>query len=108
MRKITQQAVNAFYAEQKFSQGNTSVIDGAMYLHGNKIAFYKDNVLHISFCGWQTTTTKERINGVLQNGFIFQKKGKLYFGRIGGKKTIEIDAYKTYNVRELCNMASNS
>ena len=107
MRKITQQAVNAFYTEQRFSQGNTSVIDGAMYLHGNKIAFYKENALHISFCGWQTTTTKERINGVLQNGFVFQKKGKLYFGIASGK-SIEINADKTYKVNELCEMASHN
>ena len=45
MRKITEHAVNAFENGGKLSEGNMSVHDGLMYLHGNLIAKYNDQIL---------------------------------------------------------------
>lgn len=70
MRKITAEAVRAFYNGENYSKSNTEVkqIDWhqAMLLHWNLIAFLFDGCdLHISSAGWKTTTTKERLNGVI-------------------------------------------
>jgi len=65
MRKITRDAARALYTGQTFKQSNTRVEDGVMYLFGNPIAKLENGKLMISNAGWDTTTTKERINGVL-------------------------------------------
>lgn len=71
MRKITRDAVNAFRNKEKFNRGNMSVIPGAtlgaaMFLHGNCIAArQEDGTLYVTSAGWETVTTKERLNGLL-------------------------------------------
>jgi len=89
MRKITSQSVDAFVNGYRFNRGNTTVsVCGAtgirelyLMLHNNLIAKkeVQTNTLTISDCGWQTDTTKERLNGVLSRltfGWgLFQKKG---------------------------------
>jgi len=35
-------------------------------LHGNKIAEWRENGLHMSLAGWNTVTTRERLNGIAQ------------------------------------------
>lgn len=76
MRKVTEKAVAAFVAGQNFNSANTKVEvrDGEsfLYLHGNMIAhlFNQTNGkkgLFITTCGWETNTTKERLNGVLSS-----------------------------------------
>lgn len=52
MRKVTQQAVASFMNGYDFKSGNTQVKDGAMYLHGNKIAEWRDGELWITNAGW--------------------------------------------------------
>jgi len=77
MRKITEQAVNAFKAGGNFKGSNTIVEtrqdETFLYLHGNMIAHSytvkekegEVQKLFISTCGWESNTTKERLNGVL-------------------------------------------
>lgn len=84
MRKITKQAINAFYNAEKFSSSNTmvEVLPNVtiLKLHNNAIAYrYNDpeNTLSITNCGWFSTTTKERLNG-LKDVSISQKKGVWY------------------------------
>ena len=79
MRKITQQAVNAFYARRDFKSSNTTVTVHSgttiLYLHSNPIAWLgDDDLLTISSAGWRTATTKERLNG-LRGVSIYQKAG---------------------------------
>ena len=105
MRKITQQAVEALENGQSFFRDNTMVKDGKMYLHGSKIAYYQNGTLHISFCGYQTNTTKERINGAIPKGGIYQKKGKLYY-TIDHSKSVEVDPYLTYSLPQLIEKVS--
>lgn len=82
MRKITRQSVNAFITGQPFKGGNMLVekcdYDGAvtMKLHGNTIAHDTGQEVFITSAGWQSNTTKERLNGLLQTlntGGIHQK-----------------------------------
>lgn len=84
MRKITKQACEAFLQAKPFQKDNTKIIISngeittiKMCLHNNPIAICKLYSLSetkptglsdliLSDCGWQTTTTKERLNGLLQ------------------------------------------
>lgn len=77
MRKITIEACDAFEAREKFSKSNTHTDGDALFLHGNKIAEWRDDGLHITNAGWPTITTKERLNG-LKGVNIAQKAGIWY------------------------------
>ena len=68
-RKITKESVQAFMDRKKFNKGNMSVeVDTdvtKLKLHGNTIATIDElGVLSISNAGWQSNTTKERLNGL--------------------------------------------
>ena len=74
MRKITNDSVSAFFAARNFKRSNMEVVVEPnvtiMKLHGNSIAFrYNDpeRTLSITNCGWQSNTTKERLNGILDH-----------------------------------------
>lgn len=88
MRKITQEAVHAFYRGINFKKQNMEVVvDGYsvyMKLHNNTIAkiLFIDGdmntgILSISNAGWNTTTTRERLNG-LDGVRVTTKKGQAY------------------------------
>lgn len=79
MKKITIEASQAFWSFQDYKKSNTEVeykVWGtSLYLHGNRIAYRVGDTLYISDCGWSTTTTKERLNGVLSElGYCIQQK----------------------------------
>ena len=83
MRKITDEAVSAFLDRKPFKKSNMKVqLDfGGVWklkLHGNTIATIDEmNMLSISNAGWESNTTKERLNG-LPNVRINQKKFQWY------------------------------
>ena len=70
MRKIERQMNAAITAKVDWKCDNTEVhfCDGVsfVFLHGNKIAEVGDNFLRLFDGGWQTTTTKSRLNAILQ------------------------------------------
>ena len=70
MRIITEKSVRAFMNATPFKSGNMHVthtpFDGTrMYLHGNCIAHRDADGIFISNAGWESNTTKERLNGIL-------------------------------------------
>ena len=71
MRKITRDAVDAFFGWKSFSRGNTTVThfgnESELRLHGNMIAEKHHDKLMVSHCGWCTPTTRERLNGVVSS-----------------------------------------
>ena len=82
MRKIEQQMCAAIQANKNWSSGNTQVVTNAgvstVYLHGNKIAMVDDTTMTIFDGGWQSNTTKSRLNAILtEHGIagegVFQK-----------------------------------
>ena len=80
MRKITENAVSAFYAGAAACLGNTSIVvddSVTMCLHGNAIAKLFNGNLYITTAGWDTRTTKERLNG-LHGVRVNHVAGKLY------------------------------
>lgn len=77
MNKTTEKIVDAFLSGQAKRTGNDFTNGKQMYLFNNLIAEHKDDGLWITNAGWQTKTTKERLNA-LPNVYIQQKKGKWY------------------------------
>ena len=84
-RQITEKAVRALLLGDNFKQSNTEVKYrkyndvAVMYLFDNEIAFYSPTtkILEITTAGWNTVTTRERLNG-LPNVSVTQRKGQLY------------------------------
>ena len=71
MRKIEQQMNNAIQNNLNWQSGNTSVhfneedSVSVVRLHGNKIAEVGDTFIRLFDGGWQTNTTKSRLNAIL-------------------------------------------
>ena len=90
MRKIERQMQAAIATRTNWSKSNTSVeVDSEGFtdvrLHGNRIAQIEPNGdIILSSCGWDTVTTKSRLNAVLDvflSGCgIFQKDFTWYVG----------------------------
>ena len=84
MRKITEEAVNAFNNSLPFKKASmeVEVLPNVtiMKLHGNEIAYrYNDpeRTLSITHCGWPTRTTKDRLNSI-DGVNIYQENGKWF------------------------------
>ena len=89
MRSITKQSIKAFMNAEPFKKSNmeVEVLPNVtiLKLYGNRIAYrYNDpeRTLSITNCGWNTATTKERLNA-LPNVSIKQLRGEWY---LNGKK----------------------
>ena len=108
MRKIEQQMIDAIKSETDWKSGNTKVVnffnDGdkcvvsSVFLHGNKIAEVTDNDMTIFDGGYQSVTTKSRLNALCQEFCIagegvFQKDFAWYVrhcvGAINGKSVFK-------------------
>jgi hypothetical protein len=69
MRKITEEAIDAFMNHRRFKKRNTEVykreFTTLLILFSNTIAYrYDDGSIEITTCGWNTVTTRERLNGI--------------------------------------------
>ena len=81
MRKITRESVNALLQGRCYNKDNTRVAiveqGMALFLHGNAIALVTLNgQIKITTAGYNTKTTKERLNG-LPGVNLKTKKGQL-------------------------------
>ena len=93
MRLIEQQMNNAIRCNQNFQKDNTTVINigtkSFVYLHGNHIATVGDT-LQICDAGWQTVTTKSRLNALCNEFaygcYVFQKNYEWFLGDSDGNK----------------------
>ena len=96
MRKIEQQMNEAILNRKDFFKGNTSVEnyitetgarEAIVKLHGNHIATVGDT-LQICDAGWQTVTTKSRLNALLnefaEGCYVFQKNFDWFLGDADG------------------------
>ena len=110
MRKIESQMCAAVQSNKNWKSGNTEVtIDketntSSVYLHGNLIATVTDNDMTIYDGGWQSNTTKSRLNALcdefcIAGEGIFQKNFqwfvRQFVGKINGQsvfKNVEFDS----------------
>ncbi len=87
MRKIESEMNAAVTNRYNFAKANTTVsIDdrvASVYLHGNLIARVGDTFVQILDGGWQSVTTKSRLNALLRavtpDGGVFQKDFTWYY-----------------------------
>ena len=92
MRQITRESVNAFMTRKEFNNQNTKVstLKNKWYLklHNNIIAvLHPDNTLMITNSGWQSNTTKERLNAlqgvnIVQKNFVWYLNGAEWNGEL--------------------------
>jgi hypothetical protein len=88
MRQITSKSIDAFYNGLPFELDNTAVTIGGQYvrlfLFDNLIAYRDNTGVYLSTAGYQTNTTKERLNGLLlaldvptiyQSNFVWYRAG---------------------------------
>jgi hypothetical protein len=98
MRLIERQMNDAITNERDWHKDNTSVIniDGVseVRLHGNLIAKVADTWVELFDGGWQSNTTKSRLNAILRvhgtGEGIFQKNWKWFISTAEG--TVEFQS----------------
>ena len=90
MRKIEQQMNRAISNRTNWAGSNTTVTYNdstncsSVFLHGHNIATvdHSTNAVKVSSCGWQTVTTKSRLNAILSEVkygcSVFQKQWNWY------------------------------
>ena len=111
MRKIESQMVQAIQQNKNWSNANTSVTfdpesnTSSVYLHGNLIATVTDNDMTIYDGGWQSVTTKSRLNALcdafcIAGEGVFQKDWKWYVRKFVGQSNI---TGKVFNVDDFTN-----
>ena len=108
MRKIETQMIAAIHNNQDWSNANTRVIyspirnTSEIYLHNNLIAIIEDGDLQVFDGGYQSNTTKSRLNalcdefciageGVFQKNF--QWYVRLFVGAINGKNVYKNETF---------------
>lgn len=87
MRKIEQQMLYAIQQRKNWQLSNTQVtVHGGtivVRLHGNIIAEITSTALFLSDAGWRSSTTKSRLNAILQHyklPLVYQKQYQWYIG----------------------------
>ena len=108
MRKIETQMCAAIHNNQNWSNANTTVHFNeeenvsVVRLHGNKIAEVTDDTMTIFDGGYQSNTTKSRLNALcdefcVAGEGVFQKNYKwyvrLFVGAINGKNVFKNDTF---------------
>lgn len=95
MRQIEEMMLNAVNSRRNFASSNTSVhVDSNknvfVYLFGNCIYKIVDGVKYFTLAGWNTVTTRSRINAlgvdVCQRNYLAYRNG------------VQIDSYSWYEV----------
>ena len=94
MRKIEQQMNAAIQGNKNWSSGNTMVCTcednvSKVYLHGNHIATVDEDSVTLYDGGWQSNTTKSRLNAILkefciEGECVYQKDFKWYVDKLVG------------------------
>jgi hypothetical protein len=93
MRVIERQMNKAISTETDWKSDNTEVINiegvSFVYLYSNLIAMVGDTWLEIFDGGYQTTTTKSRLNAILQEHgsgeYVYQKNFNWFVSTINGE-----------------------
>ena len=70
MRKVTEQIKRAFEQGKSLKVGNTRTDGTSVFLHGNEIVRRDvSGLVFATLAGWNTPTTRERVNGITGMGF---------------------------------------
>ncbi len=94
MRKIEQQMIQAIKDNRDWKSSNTEVINISdvswVYLHGNHIATVYSDSVEVFDGGWQSNTTKSRLNAIcdafcISGEGIFQKNFEWFVHKFVGQ-----------------------
>ena len=107
MRKIEKQMCAAVQSNIDWKSGNTSVhFDpetgvSVVRLHGNKIAEIDDTSMKIFDGGYQSLTTKSRLNALcrefcIDGECVYQKNFQWYVDKLVGESSITGKVFNTY------------
>lgn len=103
MRKITNLVVSAFYGGENFKMSNTDVETynwvTTMYLHNNTIATIEKDKLTLDDCGWQTNTTKERLNWILEGIWCIRQKDFVWYLLLNNGEVYKFDDVESINIK---------
>ena len=107
MRKVSKEIAEAFTENVNKIMGNTRIRpisewsskkEQGVFLHDNKIAWFENNHpsenlsnnIHLCFsmCGWDTVTTRERLNAIFS--YVF-KSDSVYLKQIKGEQKLFIN-----------------
>ncbi|AOO10218.1 hypothetical protein RW01021201_070 [Synechococcus phage S-RIM8] len=111
MRKIEKQMCAAIQANKNWQSGNTSVHfneetgESIVRLHGNLIAIIDDTSMQIFDGGWQSVTTKSRLNALcsefcIAGEGVFQRNFKWFVHKLVGQSSV---TGKVFNEEEFVN-----
>jgi hypothetical protein len=121
MRKVSKEIAEALMKNEgkvfgnSFTKVDSLMSEGGVYLHDNKIMWWENNHpsknlsnnIHLCFsmCGWDTVTTRERLNTIFS--FVFESDS-VYLKQIKGEqklfindKQIEINENLNYVIRSV-------
>ena len=112
MRKIEQQMNNAISNNQNWQSANTAVTfdpdtnESTVYLHGNKIAEVGDDYIRLFDGGWQSNTTKSRLNAIMsEHGIagegVFQKNYQWFIRLYNGTEFFVTEFRNSMNLGAL-------
>ncbi len=83
MRKVTAQIKQAFERGEAKTIGNTTTDGKTVWLHGNAIVKRDpDGLVRWSLAGWNTPTTRERVNGIANAGVCQVKFDPILNGQV--------------------------
>lgn len=99
MRQVTREIVQSFLSGRPRTIGNSNTDGRTLFLHGNAIARKEtDGGLSICSGGWQSRTTKERLNGlpgvsISQKDWTWYLNGKEWDGHWTNLNTWNVPAF---------------
>lgn len=64
MRQVTSQVCKAFVRGEAKKLANTATNGTTLFLHGNAIAWKEKGGYCLTLSGWNSVTTRERLNGL--------------------------------------------
>ena len=111
MRKIETQMIAAVKNNSNWKSGNTRVEfvtetgESKVYLHNNLIAIVDDTSMQIFDGGWQSVTTKSRLNALctefcIAGEGVFQRNFKWFVHKLVGQSSV---TGKVFNEEEFVN-----
>ena len=109
-RVVTDKVVGAFMSGMPKRVSNTSTDGKILKLYNNPIAKWENGKLYISSAGYQTATTKERLNGI-PGVSVNQKQGMWYLngkGWINNESWTEVVGVKQTSLAEAYNFINIS
>jgi hypothetical protein len=95
MRLVTKRSIECLLAGKNYSSKNTRVVGDKLILWNTPIIEVREDGVYISTGGWDTVTTKERLNG-LPGVSVYHRKHVLHLNGVpwdGNWCKVDVDIY---------------